>query len=578
MKKLLTRITSLILALCAMVTFVGCGKTEDVIVNDGKTLNIRSTLAGYGVDWLYAMKGKFETAYASEGYKVNILNPSNSVQGQVVVNELYNGGNGVDLYFAGNVTIDMVTEENSFGKTLVEDLTDIVYGKNPIGFDGKEESITVKQKLKEGYFGLDYDNKYYGFPVLDGMQGLVVNENKLDMYGYELPRTTDEMMAIFDSVMLGKGADGSKVGGPMDTLIYPHTFFSGSTMYPVVMFTTWYGQYLGYEDYKGLTNFEKEGCDSNWYLNEGYKIYEGAKEGVEEIMELAYRMFDVNYSTPGSSSQTADTANLKITTADEGAIFFSAGNWTINEVKGKFPEEAKALRFINYPVLSIIGREAFGDVVADDATCDKVLSEVVKLVDEQKSTADIISAIEDKFDVTVSESGVERVREARLVYYCRGNGFSTYVTKDSPVKEIAAKFLRMLASDDASELLFNTIGVPSAYDKENNKTSTFKFSEDSAKFANAAGATPIGGENKGIAKKMAGGGARVAYTDSYLQLRVISDGASTPITKWQKTQQGYVIAKPADGNKVYREAAEKLYKENLNSIKEQWATWADKVR
>lgn len=578
MKKLLTKIVCLILALCTMVTFVGCGRTEDQIINDGKTINVRLNLAGYGKDWLYKMKDKFETAYAADGYKVNILNPSNSVQGQVVVNELYNGGNGIDLYFAANVTIDMVTEENDFGKTLVEDITDIVYGQKPINFQGQEENVTVGEKLKEGYEGMTYNGRYYGFPVLDGMQGLVVNEDKLDLYGYELPRTTDEMMNIFDNVMLGKGADGSNVGGPLTNLIYPHTFFSGNTMYPVVMFSTWYGQYLGYDEYQGLNSFEKEGVTTDWYLNEGYKVYENAKEGVEEIMQLAYNMFDINYCTPGSSSQTADTANLKIITEDEGAIFYSAGNWTINEVKGKYAEEAKALRFINYPVLSIIGREAFGDVVADSAKCDQVLSEVVKLVDEQKSTEDIISAISEKFSVTVSEAGIERVREARLIYYCRGNGFSTYITKNSPVKDIAAKFLRMLASDDAAELLFDTIGVPSAYDKDNNKTNTYKFSEDSAKVANVSGALPIGSVTLGAAKKMAGGGARVAYTESYLQLRVSKDNASSPITKWQKNGQNYILSKPADGNKVYKTAAENLYKENLNSIKSQWATWAEKAR
>ncbi|MBQ3046421.1 MAG: extracellular solute-binding protein [Clostridia bacterium] len=575
MKKFAVRLISFILVLCTMTSFVGCSKKEDNIVNDGKTLNVRLNLAGYGTDWLYEMKDKFETAYAADGYKVNILNPSNSVQGQVVVNELYNGGNGVDLYFAGNVTIDMVTEQNDYGKTLVEDITDTVYKQKPIKFDGTEEDITIEEKLKKGYEGMTYNDRYYGFPVLDGMQGLVVNEEKLSLYGYELPRTTDEMMSIFDSVMLGKDADGADVGKPDSTLIYPHTFFSGNTMYPVVMFSTWYAQYLGFDEYRGLNSFEMEGKTTEWYLSEGYKVYEGAQAGVESIMTLAYQMFDLNYCTQGSNSQLADAANLKITDPDEGAIFFSAGNWTINEVKGQFPEEAKALRFINYPVLSVIGKEAFGDVVTDSKKCDEVLSEVVKLVDEQKSTADIITAIKDKFDVTVSEDGVERVREARLIYYCRGNGFSTYVTKDSPVKDIAAKFLRMLTSDDAAELMFNTIGVPTAYDKANEKTSTYKFSQDSAKFANAPGSMPIGSVTSGAAKKMAGGGAVVAYNESYLHLRIIKDGASSPISKWVKGQ--YAIANPADGNKVYIDAAKSLYAENLNYAKSQWAAWAAKV-
>ena len=103
MKRFLKVLLASVLAFGCAVPMFGCSTETDNIVSDGKTVNVRVFEAGYGTEWLYKLAEKFEAAYAEEGYKINILNPSNSVQTTVVINELYNGGNGVDLYFPGSV-------------------------------------------------------------------------------------------------------------------------------------------------------------------------------------------------------------------------------------------------------------------------------------------------------------------------------------------------------------------------------------------------------------------------------------------------------------------------------------------
>ncbi|MBQ4053070.1 MAG: hypothetical protein IJD33_01890, partial [Clostridia bacterium] len=60
-----------------------CTKKDGVIV-DGKTVNIRMTKAGNGVEWAYILAEKFEKVYAEEGYKVNILEPSADMSARFV--------------------------------------------------------------------------------------------------------------------------------------------------------------------------------------------------------------------------------------------------------------------------------------------------------------------------------------------------------------------------------------------------------------------------------------------------------------------------------------------------------------
>ena len=88
MKK--TKGISLLLAAVAVATcgFTACGK--DTVV-DGSTIVVKCVEAGFGTDWLYELKNKFETVYAEEGYKVKIMTPSRQISGDNVLRDLYLG-------------------------------------------------------------------------------------------------------------------------------------------------------------------------------------------------------------------------------------------------------------------------------------------------------------------------------------------------------------------------------------------------------------------------------------------------------------------------------------------------------
>ena len=93
MKKSLKKIVALTLGLTVVgstgLSLVGC-KKDNVIV-DGKTVNIRMVEAGNGVEWAYVLADEFEKVYAEEGYKVNILEPSNDMAGSVALTDMAMG-------------------------------------------------------------------------------------------------------------------------------------------------------------------------------------------------------------------------------------------------------------------------------------------------------------------------------------------------------------------------------------------------------------------------------------------------------------------------------------------------------
>ena len=183
-RKILSAVLSAVMVAGCALAGTGCNKEN--VIKDGKTVNVRVFLAGYGADFVYVLKDKFETAYAEEGYKLNILTPSNDNNATVVLNELAGGNSGVDLYFTEAVSVETVVA-GDYGQ-IVEELTEIVYNQKAIKFDGSEEEKTVREKIPASSGKADYQNTYYngkeyGFNWVAGAGGLAVNIDKLSEYG-----------------------------------------------------------------------------------------------------------------------------------------------------------------------------------------------------------------------------------------------------------------------------------------------------------------------------------------------------------------------------------------------------------
>ena len=229
MKKTTKAISLLLSALCVCTGLTACnlggaggGAGGGVVKDDAKTINIKCRKAGFGTDWLYELKGKFEEAYTAEGYKVNILTPDNSIKDDVLIKELALGYNAtkVDLYISSGATPDKVGQNGDYG-VLVEDLSELVYNQTAISYSGAEESKKVSEKLSADVlpYMTDSYGKVYAYNWAQTSGGLVVNTRKLASYGLSVPKTTNEMFQCFEEIYCGN----SKMPGSMETSTYPIT-------------------------------------------------------------------------------------------------------------------------------------------------------------------------------------------------------------------------------------------------------------------------------------------------------------------------------------------------------------------
>ncbi len=460
-KRAVTAAMSLLICLVSAFCFVGCKK--DNIIKDGKTVNVRMYAAGYGTEWVYELKNKFEKVYADEGYKINILEPSNDMLGDVARQEMALGveKTGVDVYITGNCLPDTVGEDGDFG-VLAEDIEQIVYDRKPINYDGEEEDKLISEKLEpeRATYTRDSHGVMYHFPYTASTAGLAVNTAKLARYGLTLPRTTNELLDCIDKIYRGNNG----VANSEETKIFPVTYVSGTNGYVVPILDMFMAQY-DRDQYKKFWNMQEttDGQAADM-LENGYDVFE--LDCVKEMLALSYALMDVRIAAYGSTTQNLDQAQAKIMSPNSGAVFMFNGSWMLNEVRLNYRNEIDDLTFINTPLNSALGTKLMGEGTSydfDDDKCDKILSHIAGKVDENKSVEEITASVRETFSETLSEETVTEIARARGVVYDRGLDDMIFINKNSPVKDIAALMLRMMASDDFAQTWLDTTNSVSVY-------------------------------------------------------------------------------------------------------------------
>lgn len=480
MKNLLKKTMVACLCACTCLSLVGCGGPggNDSIVQDGKTVNIKVLKAGYGTTWLNKVAEKFEAAYADEGYQINILTPDTSLKGPAALSEMRLGKkSGVDLYIVGAVDVDSVIDPE-YG-ICAEELTDM-YDQKAIKFDGTEEAETVAQKLDDAYDdNVSSGGKYYGFLWANSPCGLVVNTKALASYNLEIPNTTDELFACYDTIY----AQASSTG------VYPTTW-GGNNAYGYALYSLYanLAQILGETGYQQFNSLQAGAtiAESDW--KEGYKLYEN--DDVYTALDILMKQYDTDMSTAGSVTDTHDRAHYNLITGK--AVFAVDGEFFFNEVKANYKNYMNDVTFVNIPVNS-----AVGDKLGIE---DEVLSCAIEQVDAQKSVADIISAVQTAKGVTLTEMQVNTIIEARGAYYEKAD-HSAYIVKGSPVADVAKLFLRMLASDEAAAIFNETAYASSPYAISNTVDSEYAFVKGVASVVNNQYAWAVESGYTGLRKK-----------------------------------------------------------------------------
>ena len=291
-----------------------------------------------------------------------------------------------------------------------------------------------------------------------------------------------------------------------------------------------------------------------------------------EMMKVAYSTFDWIIAAPGSAAQGVDQAQAKIMGDVDDAVFMLNGDWMLNEVKLNYSKKLGDIDFINFPVISAVGQKVFGAGTAynfDDAKCEELLSYIVGLVDENKSIDEIIAVVKEEKGVDVAEADAKEVARARGVTYSRGMEHVAYITKDTPKKDIASLFLRMMSSDDFGETFSRTANGTSPYCAKENTNSPYKFVRNASKIPANQYFSLVSqfSSLKGYRGKIGGKLLNMFTTESHIPDYITEESTASMYTE-DGTRNGL-------SESVYTAAAEKfLADEKLNVIR----NWNDYLK
>lgn len=466
MQKLLAKTVAIVLSVVtACGVGLGCGDKSD----SKKTLTIRVSNTGFGVDCIEAVANAFAKL---EGINVK-------VEGTVVMksdlNKLLADYKMEDVFFVSGTEATEVIRAGKFVEI------DDVWNATPDG-----ESVAIKDKTFD-VFKDDYmwsDGHYYSMPFETQLGGMAYNKNTLDMvYGegkWSLPVTTEELTTMAQEV-----TDGGKAWGVIYTTSQPYWEMPS---------TEWAMQYHGIEEYTKLISgyYQKE--DGSWEFSQNGECLE-QMTGTLRTYEALYPLMNKNSGVVSQYCGSMNFMEMQVAfaglgygQADKKQIAFTpTGSWLYNENREDFIQAKTTPGFFNVVLSAIVEKLSFYNEDGNDfyslskekrASYDKALSEIIAYVDATEN-GESVAVPTTANGYSVTEADIARVTEARRTRFINSQP-KVGITHNSENIELAKKFLIFYASDYAAQIYSNnTHGIsPFSYTKYEINENSSLFDKD----------------------------------------------------------------------------------------------------
>ena len=425
------KISALAIGLATLVAAASCGKSDGKTpggVNGGSakgTLTVRLFDGGYGHQFLDDIARAYESV--NKGTKIVI---KTTVDTSSDMTKMESGLYIADL-FISTTTLGAQGRKGTFMEL------DDVFASTPTG-----ESKTVAEKLGDSAeMFKSFNGHYYGFPVNDGMTGLVYNKTTLDeAFGegnWKEPRTSDELYNLCKRlVQLDKG-------------YYPFVYTTDTNAeYQWWMTYAYLAQLLGEEGYykAGFGQYFDEASNKYVFDATGETVYdlEQKKSAIKDVQRF-------NGAENGMASQWCDGMDFAEAQSfflgygygskDKGkAAFMTNGDWVYNEMQYLISDDnPQDIRMMNFPVTSYI-------------------LDYTESIDNDEELCALISAIDMGSDAltgngySVSQEDYDRVKEARSMVYTLKVQMEAGIPSTSKNAALAKSFLTFFASDTAGTI------------------------------------------------------------------------------------------------------------------------------
>ena len=420
----------------------GGGNTDN---GDVKEVQIGVVSKGYGNEFAKSLAEEYNKLHTDVKVTVKKTTPTPTYQDSQL--QLGKKKNDIDIFFTVTNTI-FATQGDA---TLYHwaDLSD-VYDSAALGYTEADGTKTIEDLL-DNAFVRDFtytDGKQYSMPWTSGVVGLLYNKTKwnatntnLKNAGKEeltLPKTTDEMFALFEKI---KTADVKAASGNAYAFSY-----SGQNSYMHFMFNSLWPQYEGKT---ASENFFEGKNEQGVYTADIYNT-----KGREYAYDIVRSMIlkSNGYVNDGDSSQTYDLEQLSFL---RGNAFFSCnGDWMEREASAKFNPGDADVAILRTPVMSeIVNNDKIkADFTGTDAEKDAKLSAIVAFIDENYIDGDSAPSEADAATLGVSLTTLEFINHARLVRHTLPD-FVAVIPEYSNELNEAKDFLKFMYSKAGQEIV-----------------------------------------------------------------------------------------------------------------------------
>lgn len=438
--KYIVKVLVLVIIAAILLSLCACGKKNEI--SGEQALEIYVWDAGYGISWMEANIENFKQQdwvkqkYPNLQVKLITNDQNNYAETRITAGS----ANTIDLFYA--------TSLNGLFENDCINLADLVYNAEIPG-----EGILYKDKLQD--YALDnygyrddlgkLTGEYYTAAWAAGLTSFIYNQTLFDELGLRVPNTTDELIALCQTV---KDMDGSNPAYP-----YSYSIISSKIMYSDRLPVVWWTQYDGLEGYRNYFN----AISADGTRNSADIFEEKGRLEATKVFESLYKQ-ELGYYDRSSTNYEFIQGQTRMLTGE--GLMMVCGEWFSAEMRDLAVEYIARgydynIRMMKLPVISSIIDKT--STIKDD----EMLSQVV---------ADIDAGLTAPSNTAVSIEDFEIVRMARGVFTTKDSmNHNVVIPKSSDAQTLAADFLLYMASDDALKIYAeNTYGgvMPFQYDIE----------------------------------------------------------------------------------------------------------------